>query len=82
MAGSIPQYRVQLWGGAVGALDVPEHVFLWGLRLPICQGFDRVRALLYFEVVSTLALMPVSQTVMRSVAAAEPARLRSAAKQS
>lgn len=27
--------------GAVGALDVPDHVTLWGLRLPICQGFDQ-----------------------------------------
>src|SRR5690606_23170486 len=25
--------------GAVGAPDVPDHVTLWGLRLPICQGF-------------------------------------------
>ncbi|TCM69274.1 isocitrate/isopropylmalate dehydrogenase [Rhizobium sp. BK068] len=27
--------------GAVGAVDVPDHVTLWGLRLPICQGFDQ-----------------------------------------
>jgi tartrate dehydrogenase/decarboxylase/D-malate dehydrogenase len=27
--------------GAVGSLDVPDHVSLWGLRLPICQGFDQ-----------------------------------------
>ncbi|WP_223459366.1 MULTISPECIES: tartrate dehydrogenase [unclassified Pseudomonas] len=27
--------------GAVGALNVPDHVSLWGLRLPICQGFDQ-----------------------------------------
>ncbi|HDS0927445.1 TPA: tartrate dehydrogenase [Pseudomonas putida] len=27
--------------GAVGALDVPDHISLWGLRLPICQGFDQ-----------------------------------------
>jgi tartrate dehydrogenase/decarboxylase/D-malate dehydrogenase len=27
--------------GAVGAADVPDHVSLWGLRLPICQGFDQ-----------------------------------------
>jgi tartrate dehydrogenase/decarboxylase/D-malate dehydrogenase len=27
--------------GAVGAPDVPDHVSLWGLRLPICQGFDQ-----------------------------------------
>jgi tartrate dehydrogenase/decarboxylase / D-malate dehydrogenase len=27
--------------GAVGSRDVPDHVSLWGLRLPICQGFDQ-----------------------------------------
>ena len=26
---------------AVGAPDVPDHITLWGLRLPICQGFDQ-----------------------------------------
>jgi tartrate dehydrogenase/decarboxylase/D-malate dehydrogenase len=27
--------------GAVGSKRVPDHVSLWGLRLPICQGFDQ-----------------------------------------
>ena len=27
--------------GAVGAPDVSDHITLWGLRLPICQGFDQ-----------------------------------------
>jgi tartrate dehydrogenase/decarboxylase / D-malate dehydrogenase len=27
--------------GAVGSTKVPDHVSLWGLRLPICQGFDQ-----------------------------------------
>ncbi len=27
--------------GAVGAAEVPDHISLWGLRLPICQGFDQ-----------------------------------------
>ena len=27
--------------GAVGAPGIPDHVTLWGLRLPICQGFDQ-----------------------------------------
>ncbi|TIU09077.1 MAG: tartrate dehydrogenase, partial [Mesorhizobium sp.] len=27
--------------GAVGAPDVPDDITLWGLRLPICQGFDQ-----------------------------------------
>jgi tartrate dehydrogenase/decarboxylase / D-malate dehydrogenase len=30
-----------IYFGAVGALDVPDHVTLWGLRLAICQGFDQ-----------------------------------------
>ena len=30
-----------IYFGAVGAPDVPDHVSLWGLRLPICQGFDQ-----------------------------------------
>ena len=28
-----------IYFGAVGAPDVPDHITLWGLRLPICQGF-------------------------------------------
>jgi tartrate dehydrogenase/decarboxylase / D-malate dehydrogenase len=27
--------------GAVGHPSVPDHISLWGLRLPICQGFDQ-----------------------------------------
>ena len=27
--------------GAVGSQRVPDHISLWGLRLPICQGFDQ-----------------------------------------
>lgn len=30
-----------IYFGAVGAPDVPDHVTLWGLRLPICQDFDQ-----------------------------------------
>jgi tartrate dehydrogenase/decarboxylase/D-malate dehydrogenase len=30
-----------LYFGAVGWPSVPDHVSLWGLRLPICQGFDQ-----------------------------------------
>ena len=30
-----------IYFGAVGAQDVPDHITLWGLRLPICQGFDQ-----------------------------------------
>lgn len=27
-----------IYFGAVGAPDVPDHITLWGLRLPICQA--------------------------------------------
>jgi tartrate dehydrogenase/decarboxylase/D-malate dehydrogenase len=30
-----------IYFGAVGDPDIPDHVTLWGLRLPICQGFDQ-----------------------------------------
>jgi tartrate dehydrogenase/decarboxylase/D-malate dehydrogenase len=30
-----------IYFGAVGDQDIPDHVSLWGLRLPICQGFDQ-----------------------------------------
>ncbi len=30
-----------IYFGAVGAPDVPDHVTLWGLRLPICQRLDQ-----------------------------------------
>ncbi|MBB3135850.1 tartrate dehydrogenase/decarboxylase/D-malate dehydrogenase [Rhizobium pisi] len=30
-----------IYFGAVGAPNVPDHVTLWGLRLPICQSFDQ-----------------------------------------
>jgi tartrate dehydrogenase/decarboxylase/D-malate dehydrogenase len=30
-----------IYFGAVGSPEVPDHITLWGLRLPICQGFDQ-----------------------------------------
>lgn len=30
-----------IYFGAVGDQNIPDHVSLWGLRLPICQGFDQ-----------------------------------------
>jgi isocitrate/isopropylmalate dehydrogenase len=30
-----------IYFGALGAPDVPDHITLWGLRLPICQPFDQ-----------------------------------------
>src|SRR5512143_3502972 len=42
-AGGLDRLRTfdAIFFGAVGAPDVPDHVSLWGLRLPICQGFDQ-----------------------------------------
>jgi tartrate dehydrogenase/decarboxylase/D-malate dehydrogenase len=42
-AGGLDELRQfdAIFFGAVGAPDVPDHVSLWGLRLPICQGFDQ-----------------------------------------
>jgi tartrate dehydrogenase/decarboxylase / D-malate dehydrogenase len=42
-AGGLDQLKKcdAIFFGAVGAPDVPDHVSLWGLRLPICQGFDQ-----------------------------------------
>jgi tartrate dehydrogenase/decarboxylase/D-malate dehydrogenase len=30
-----------IYFGAVGDSEIPDHVTLWGLRLPICQGLDQ-----------------------------------------
>ena len=30
-----------IYFGAVGWPEVPDHITLWGLRLPICQGFQQ-----------------------------------------
>src|SRR5882724_11170562 len=30
-----------IYFGAVGDPAIPDHITLWGLRLPICQGFDQ-----------------------------------------
>src|SRR6476660_6368139 len=30
-----------IYFGAVGDPDIPDHLTLWGLRLPICQGLDQ-----------------------------------------
>jgi tartrate dehydrogenase/decarboxylase/D-malate dehydrogenase len=46
--------------GAVGAPDVPDHVSLWGLRLPICQGFDQ------YANVRPSRLLPGIQSPMRN----------------
>src|SRR5262245_9119398 len=46
--------------GAVGASDVPDHVSLWGLRLPICQGFDQ------YANVRPTRLLPGISSVLRN----------------
>jgi tartrate dehydrogenase/decarboxylase/D-malate dehydrogenase len=46
--------------GAVGAPDVADHVSLWGLRLPICQGFDQ------YANVRPSRLLPGIQSPMRN----------------
>ena len=42
-AGGLEKLRTfdAIFFGAVGAPEVPDHISLWGLRLPICQGFDQ-----------------------------------------
>ena len=42
-AGGLEQLKKfdAIFFGAVGSPRVPDHVSLWGLRLPICQGFDQ-----------------------------------------
>ncbi len=49
--------------GAVGSPDVPDHVSLWGLRLPICQGFDQ-----YANVRPTRVLPGVASPLKRGEA--------------
>ena len=42
-AGGLEQLKKfdAIFFGAVGSPKVPDHISLWGLRLPICQGFDQ-----------------------------------------
>jgi tartrate dehydrogenase/decarboxylase/D-malate dehydrogenase len=44
----------------VGSQQVPDHVSLWGLRLPICQGFDQ------YANVRPSRLMPGIQSPMKN----------------
>ncbi|MFN3661348.1 tartrate dehydrogenase [Yoonia sp.] len=46
---------------AVGAPDVPDHITLWGLRLPICQGFDQ------YANVRPTRILPGIQTPLKDV---------------
>ena len=49
-----------IYFGAVGAPDVPDHITLWGLRLPICQGFDQ------YANVRPTKIMPGIQSPLRN----------------
>ncbi len=51
--------------GAVGAPDIPDHVTLWGLRLPICQGFDQ------YANVRPTRVLPGIRSPLRDVAPGE-----------
>ena len=51
--------------GAVGAPDVADHITLWGLRLPICQGFDQ------YANVRPTRILPGVQGPLRDVGPAE-----------
>lgn len=50
-----------IYFGAVGAPDVPDHVTLWGLRLPICQGLDQ------YANVRPTKILPGVQSPLRDV---------------
>lgn len=52
-----------IYFGAVGAPDVPDHITLWGLRLPICQGFDQ------YANVRPTRILPGIQSPLRHVEA-------------
>ena len=52
-----------IYFGAVGSPRVPDHVSLWGLRLPICQGFDQ-----YANVRPTRVLPGVSSPLKNGAA--------------
>ena len=51
--------------GAVGAPDIADHVTLWGLRLPICQGFDQ------YANVRPTRILPGVQGPLRDVGPAD-----------
>src|SRR5271165_1511932 len=54
-----------IYFGAVGAPDVPDHVTPWGLRLPICQGFDQ------YANVRPTRILPGVTSPLRDVGAAD-----------
>jgi len=50
-----------IYFGAVGDPDLPDHITLWGLRLPICQGFDQ------YANVRPTRILPGVKTPLRDV---------------
>jgi tartrate dehydrogenase/decarboxylase/D-malate dehydrogenase len=54
-----------IYFGAVGDPEVPDHITLWGLRLPICQGFDQ------YANVRPTRILPGVTSPLRDVGPAE-----------
>ncbi len=54
-----------IYFGAVGDPNIPDHVTLWGLRLPICQGFDQ------YANVRPTRILPGITSPLRDVGAAD-----------
>lgn len=50
-----------IYFGAVGDPELPDHITLWGLRLPICQGFDQ------YANVRPTRILPGVKTPLRDV---------------
>jgi tartrate dehydrogenase/decarboxylase / D-malate dehydrogenase len=54
-----------IYFGAVGSQKVPDHITLWGLRLPICQGLDQ------YANVRPTRVLPGVKSPLRDVGARE-----------
>ena len=54
-----------IYFGAVGDAAIPDHITLWGLRLPICQGFDQ------YANVRPTRILPGVVSPLRDVAAGD-----------
>ena len=55
-----------IYFGAVGDPDIPDHITLWGLRLPICQGLDQ------YANVRPTRILPGITSPLRDVRARRP----------
>ncbi len=54
-----------IYFGAVGDPAIPDHVTLWGLRLPICQGLDQ------YANVRPIRILPGVRSPLRDVGPAQ-----------